>query len=1144
MLRHDYSQSRLFVIKDPRACRFFPFWRDVLEEFGAAPAVAIPVRNPLEVMASLRRRDGFPLAKAALVWLRHVIDAERTTRDLPRAVVTYDALLSDWQGVIASLGAGLGVSWPRRGAATDLEIERFLATKLRHHEATSESLMARAEIVDWVKDAYAALVQLSSTPEHQASKARLDRVGAEFDKASAAFGVALLESERDLAQREAEGAELRARAGALEQRVAALSEMENTAGRLSAELDSAGAALAAERQSAGKLSAELDSAGAALAAERLSAGKLSAELDSAGTALAAERLSAGKLSAELDSAGAALAAEREIAAEQAARLAAIERDHALAQAGHAEAVEDTRRSRAERDALKEALEHAHRTLSAERQRAAERSDQLAELARERERAEASRAAAAEDVRQLRAELGVQARIAAEQSGMIGQFQAVQVRAEQESAVLGRRVAELEQSLAQEAGARRTAASNVFELEAEVARLAGENSDLAAQLEERTTRAARLESDVSAANRIVETSRATAAARAATLEDELSAAMRRAAEMEASYYRVNSELLSIKRIPWWGLLASARRISTRAATRANQRLITRSGLFDRDWYIRNYPEFDASTSDPVLDYLEQGAADGRDPGPLFLGRWYLEQYPDVRATGMNPLVHFLRHGAREGRNPSPLFETEWYRARYPDVRASGANPLVHYMRHGAAEGRDPGPFFATAWYLAEYPDVKAARINPLVHYLEFGMKEGRKPNPTGSRPPAGTAQATTQRLQTHIVPPQPIDRYAAWLTCNEFREPARRRLRAELAARGERVPRISVVMPVYETPQHLLDQAIRSVVDQVYEGWELCIADDASTAPDVVECLKAGGGRRTYPCGASRLQRRNRSGDEFGCGDRTRRVSGVPRPRRSPEPGRARRGRDPRRRSRRHRRHLQRRRQDRHERAPVRAAVQAGLVAGIAVVAHVRVPSSGHSPEHVRGARRHTGGVRRIAGLRPHAPRLRAGATDRPYPSGALSLARRAGFDGVVGRNQAPQFRRRAACRRRRLCASRFRCRDQPAGLGRGRQGRHVRGDLSRRRTAGVDPDSDEEPARSREDVPRLARHHHLPQFRGGDHRQRKRRSGDARLSLALRPPGAARRVSGPESFPSPTSSTRRCARSPRSSCCFSTTTPRSSPDDG
>jgi hypothetical protein len=561
VLRQDYSQSRLFVIKDPRACRFFPFWRDVLEEFGAAPAVAIPVRNPLEVMASLRRRDGFPLAKAALIWLRHVIDAERTTRDLPRAVVTYDALLSDWHGVIASLGAGLGVSWPRRGAATDLEIERFLATKLRHHVETPESLMTRAEIVDWVKDAYAALVQLSSTPEHQASKARLDRVGAEFDKASAAFGVALLESERDIAEREVEGAELRARAGALERRVAVLSEVETAA---------------------------------------------------------------GKLSAELNSAGAALAAEREIAAEQAARLAAAERDRALAQAGHAEAVEDARRSRAERDALKEALEHAHRSLSTERQRAAERSDQLAELAREHERAEASRAAAAEDVRQLRAELGVHARIAAEQSGMIGRFQAVQARTEQDSAALGRRVEELEQSLAHEAGARRMAVSNVVELETELTRLAGENSDLAAQLEERTMRTARLESDVRAVDRIVETAGAAAAVRAAVLENELSAAMGRAAEMEASYQRANSELLAIKRAPWTGLLASMRRIGTRAATRANLRLIARSGLFDRDWYVRTYPEIDASASNPVLDYLERGAAEGRDPGPLFVGSWYLEQ----------------------------------------------------------------------------------------------------------------------------------------------------------------------------------------------------------------------------------------------------------------------------------------------------------------------------------------------------------------------------------------------------------------------------------------------------------------------------------------------------------------------------------------
>jgi GT2 family glycosyltransferase/2-polyprenyl-3-methyl-5-hydroxy-6-metoxy-1,4-benzoquinol methylase len=41
------------------------------------------------------------------------------------------------------------------------------------------------------------------------------------------------------------------------------------------------------------------------------------------------------------------------------------------------------------------------------------------------------------------------------------------------------------------------------------------------------------------------------------------------------------------------------------------------------------------------------------------------------------------------------------------------------------------------------------------------------------------------------------------------------------------PKISVIMPVYNTPTELLDFAIRSVRIQHYENWELCICDDAS-----------------------------------------------------------------------------------------------------------------------------------------------------------------------------------------------------------------------------------------------------------------------------------------------------------------------------
>lgn len=50
------------------------------------------------------------------------------------------------------------------------------------------------------------------------------------------------------------------------------------------------------------------------------------------------------------------------------------------------------------------------------------------------------------------------------------------------------------------------------------------------------------------------------------------------------------------------------------------------------------------------------------------------------------------------------------------------------------------------------------------------------------------------------------------------------------------PLISVIMPTYNTPERWLRRAIESVQEQVYPNWELCIADDASTAPHVQAVL--------------------------------------------------------------------------------------------------------------------------------------------------------------------------------------------------------------------------------------------------------------------------------------------------------------------
>jgi GT2 family glycosyltransferase len=52
----------------------------------------------------------------------------------------------------------------------------------------------------------------------------------------------------------------------------------------------------------------------------------------------------------------------------------------------------------------------------------------------------------------------------------------------------------------------------------------------------------------------------------------------------------------------------------------------------------------------------------------------------------------------------------------------------------------------------------------------------------------------------------------------------------------RRPRISVIMPTYDTPQQWLSKSIDSVLAQQYPEWELCIADDGSKAAHIHHLL--------------------------------------------------------------------------------------------------------------------------------------------------------------------------------------------------------------------------------------------------------------------------------------------------------------------
>lgn len=154
IVRKEYGDAQIFVLKDPRTSRLMRLWRPILTKLKVRPQIVITVRNPLEVADSLRNRDGWDEHRALVVWMRYMLSAERSTRDLSRCFIKYDQLLSDWRTVIQKISDQLGTSLLRRKPATDAKIDKFIRKDLRHNSRSDAELQHRLDIADCVKRAY------------------------------------------------------------------------------------------------------------------------------------------------------------------------------------------------------------------------------------------------------------------------------------------------------------------------------------------------------------------------------------------------------------------------------------------------------------------------------------------------------------------------------------------------------------------------------------------------------------------------------------------------------------------------------------------------------------------------------------------------------------------------------------------------------------------------------------------------------------------------------------------------------------------------------------------------------------------------------------------------------------------------------
>lgn len=135
VLSRDFSESRLWAVKDPRLCRLLPLWLPLANVLNVRFHALHVSRHPDEVAASLQARNGMHIEHARFLWMQHSVEANLASRGLPRALLPFEALLSDWKRSMSAVSTELGLTWPVNMEVEAQAVDEFLSPMERHHKA-------------------------------------------------------------------------------------------------------------------------------------------------------------------------------------------------------------------------------------------------------------------------------------------------------------------------------------------------------------------------------------------------------------------------------------------------------------------------------------------------------------------------------------------------------------------------------------------------------------------------------------------------------------------------------------------------------------------------------------------------------------------------------------------------------------------------------------------------------------------------------------------------------------------------------------------------------------------------------------------------------------------------------------------------
>ncbi|MFA7430314.1 MAG: glycosyltransferase [Rhodospirillaceae bacterium] len=800
LLAEQFAETTRFVVKDPRICRLLPVWLQAGRAVADRLLVVLPIRHPLEVAASLSRRDGFSTVKGVLLWLGHVLEAERESRGERRSILAFQDLLEDWRGTVLHLADDLGVDL---GDAPAEAIDAFVDPSHRHQIAPQRAPADAVE--DLAQRVYAAL--RAGGPEMTGV------LDAARDEAAALL---------DGPMRRVLSDEMAARHVASERLDRTRAEYLGEIERLQGEFDEKCRHIVLLLEENEHLRQAVEEARVRHAEdlkkheEILSLGE---RLDSFASDLTS--LSDRVETLEVEGARRAALVSDQVAEimERADRSAEVAR-----RAGSESAAAVARVERLIDDALRRSGEQLAATVKRSEQALAAACDEASITAREAA-AKAARTAAA----------GVAQEVVA--SALLANTERKALAGLREAALL-RRMRDLEGRLGAGVAPRRRRPGA----------LAGSQARLL------------YHSPLFDADYYVARYSDVLSSRMSPWEHYLAHGAREGRDphplFSTSWYLLRNADIARARLnplvhfirfgaaegrdphPLFDLAFYRQQCPEAAAPGVNPlehflregaaRGLRPHWLFDTSRYAAEHPEL--GNANPLADYVINGAWDSRSPHWAFDPDHYIAQYPEVLHHGLNPLIHFLTDGWRLGLRPNADFDTNAYVEAHPELTGCGDNPLVHYVRgidYGrvmlGAEGAVPLAAGSGVSSTGPAPG-EAMPASALVEMLdlEWGV-EARN---------TILARMRRFRLPFHTAkkhPAPPTDaEIADWIAEIECLSPS-----APVEA-----PDVSIIIPVYNQLAFTLGNIASVLASPTRYSYEIIVADDCST--DQTGPLMAGG----------------------------------------------------------------------------------------------------------------------------------------------------------------------------------------------------------------------------------------------------------------------------------------------------------------